>query len=333
VIRGVRDGQQGVLTALLLEARALRQRPLLGLATTLALVLLGLLARLPLDTYGPEAPFLTFWPAVVLGPLLGGVQGGVLAVVLSGLLGWYLDLHPEEGSFGQSLPIALALFAYTLVAVFIVSFVRIIDIQLDRLAQERELYEELFKDLQHRVANNLQILSSLLQSQEKDAEPSARAALRQARLRLSTVANLNRRLYDPRNQDVPVGEVLRRLCDDIVASADASPIECRVEAGADIRLSTKPLLALSLIVNELVTNALKHAFPKAAAGTIVVGLALDGDQLLLTVKDDGVGVSDEAPTGAGLGMRIVEGLTSQLGGALERGVGTAGAEFRMRFPK
>ncbi len=332
MIRGVRNGQHGVLTTLLLEARALRQRPVLGLATTLALVLFGLLARLPLDTYGPEAPFLTFWPAVVLGPLLGGIQGGVLAVVLSGLLAWYLDLQPE-GSFGPSLPIALALFAYTLVAAFIVSFVHIVDIQLDRLAQERELYEELFKDLQHRAANNLQILSSLLQSQEKDAEPSARAALRQARLRLSTVANLNRRLYDPRNQDVPVGDVLRRLCDDIVASAGASPIECRVEAGADIRLSTKPLLALSLIVNELVTNAIKHAFPKAAAGTIVVGLALDGDQLLLTVKDDGVGVSDEALPGAGLGMRIVEGLTSQLGGALERGVGTSGAEFRMRFPK
>ena len=255
MIGGVRDGQQGVLTALLLEARALRRRPMLGLATTLALVLLGLLARLPLDTSDPETPFLTFWPAVVLGPLLGGVQGGVLAVVLSGLLAWYLDLRPEN-SFGPNLPVALALFAYALVAAFIVSFVHIIDIQLDRLAQERELYEELFKDLQHRVANNLQILSSLLQSQEKDAEPSARAALRQARLRLSTVANLNRRLYDPRNQDVPVGEVLRRLCDDIVASAGTSSIECRVEADADIRLSTKPLLALSLIVNELVTNAL-----------------------------------------------------------------------------
>ena len=191
MIRGVRKWLDGISEpTLLLEARALRQRPVLGLATTLALVLFGLLARLPLDTYGPEAPFLTFWPAVVLGPLLGGIQGVVLAVVLSGLLAWYLDLQPE-GSFGPSLPIALALFAYTLVAAFIVSFVHIVDIQLDRLAQERELYEELFKDLQHRAANNLQILSSLLQSQEKDAEPSARAALRQARLRLSTVANLN----------------------------------------------------------------------------------------------------------------------------------------------
>ena len=188
MIRGVRNGQHGVLTTLLLEARALRQRPVLGLATTLALVLFGLLANLPLDTYGPEAPSSHSGLRLSSGRSSAELRAE-RSPRPSGVLAWYLDLQPE-GSFGPSLPIALALFAYTLVAAFIVPFVHIVDIQWDRLAQDRELYEELFRTSAPRGEQPADIVFAP-ESQEKDAEPSARAALRQARLRLSTVANLN----------------------------------------------------------------------------------------------------------------------------------------------
>jgi two-component sensor histidine kinase/CHASE1-domain containing sensor protein len=207
----------------------------------------------------------------------------------------------------------------------------------DQLAAALREKTVLLDEVHHRVKNNLQVITSLLSLQARGASPEARAALADCRNRVNAMALTHQLLHE--NGDVTrlhAGEYLQRLARLLAEShrQAAGAIALRVE-GADtpLRLELPRAIPCGLLVNELVTNAYKHAFPAARRGTITVGLALDGDTARLTVSDDGVGLApDFDPVSArSLGFQLVPLLVDQLGATLRR-IPASGTAFEVSFP-
>lgn len=173
----------------------------------------------------------------------------------------------------------------------------------------------LLKEVQHRVANSLQIIASvLMQSARRVSSDEARGHLHNAHLRVMSIAALQRQLSTSSDNEVELRSYFNQLCQSLGASmiADPARLSIRVDVddsavGADVSVS------LGLIVTELVINALKHAFPNDRAGTIQVAYRSSATGWTLSVIDDGVGMpaGNEAPK-AGLGTGIVEALAKNL---------------------
>jgi two-component sensor histidine kinase len=182
----------------------------------------------------------------------------------------------------------------------------------DDLLREKAI---LLQELQHRVANSLQIIASvLMQSARKVRSQQARGHLRDARNRVMSIATMQRQLAASRLGDVALRAYFTDLCDSIGASMirdhDQLALEVKVdESMAKAEVST----SLGLIVTELVINALKHAFPRHRKGKICVDYCSDGPAWTLSVRDTGIGMPD-TPGGPkpGLGTGIVEALAKQL---------------------
>lgn len=199
----------------------------------------------------------------------------------------------------------------------------------------------LLQEIQHRVKNNLQIVSSLLSLQSgmlKDSE--ARDALRESENRISSMALIHEFLY--RQEDsgkvdlahVEFLEYLRQLADHLVSSyrMDRRRIVVVVE-GDDVRLDADTAIYCGLVMNELISNALKHAFPDGRTGRIELGLRGDGlGTLTLAVSDDGIGLQSgfDGMRREGMGLQLVRALADQIGGTIEIG-GRKGCEVKLRF--
>ncbi|WP_298160669.1 sensor histidine kinase [Brevundimonas sp.] len=184
--------------------------------------------------------------------------------------------------------------------------------QKDDLLREKAI---LLQELQHRVANSLQIIASvILQSARKTNSDETRGHLKNAHSRVMSVAALQQQLATSRLGEVELAPYFTRLCKSIGASMihDPTRVSLRVEAD-DSSTTADVSVSLGLIVTELVINALKHAFPGGRSGKIVVGYSSHARNWTLTVRDDGVGMpKDAASATPGLGTSIVEALAKQL---------------------
>lgn len=182
----------------------------------------------------------------------------------------------------------------------------------DDLLREKAV---LLQELQHRVANSLQIIASvILQSARNTSSDETRVHLKDAHSRVMSVAALQQQLAASRLGEVELAPYFTQLCKSIAASMihDPTRVSLRVEAD-DSSTSADVSVSLGLIVTELVINALKHAFPGGRSGAIVVGYSSQGENWTLTVRDDGVGMpKDAASATPGLGTSIVEALARQL---------------------
>ncbi|MDB5647608.1 MAG: ATPase [Methylobacterium sp.] len=306
----------------------LRANPWLGEGAALAASLIALGLRFALDEVLPPGfPYLTFFPAVILTTFFFGLRPGITCATLSGLAAWYFFIPPAPG-FVIDGPTALALAFYAFIVAVDIALIHLMHQAGERLRTERQvtadLYEQqrtMFQELQHRVANNMQFVAALLTLQKRKVgnDPKAAlAALDEARVRLETISRIHRRLYDPSCIERPIGQTLRELCADLLDATGAQNIVCLVDT-PPVRLDLTQLTTLSLLVVEVVTNALKHAFPAGTRGTITIQLErLETEQLTLTIADDGRGMpADFDPeTTRSLGFRIAQGLAAQLGGPL-----------------
>jgi len=198
-----------------------------------------------------------------------------------------------------------------------VTDVRISDKLKDDLLREKGI---LLQELQHRVANSLQIIASvLMQGARKVRSEQARGHLRDARNRVMSIATMQRQLAASRLGDV----VLRAYFTDLCASIGASMINDHDQLTLEVKVDESMTKAdvsvsLGLIVTELVINALKHAFPRHRKGKICVDYRSDGPAWTLSVRDTGVGMPlDHARAKPGLGTGIVEALARQLGAAVD----------------
>lgn len=198
------------------------------------------------------------------------------------------------------------------------------------IAQRRETEEQkevLLRELHHRVKNNLQMVSSLLQLQEsKNSEGGD--ILKECRGRVRALAMVHESLYlSPDLSKVDMEHYLRRMCLELGQSAKPP---CEVTIETNVRLHTDTAVPCGLIVNELVTNAIKHG---RSGGEIKVCLLHEGGRLGLRVSDDGPGFPDQFKPDDldSLGLRLVTALTGQLGGEIEY-ANDSGGKVTLTFP-
>jgi len=171
--------------------------------------------------------------------------------------------------------------------------------------------EALLKEVNHRVANNLQMVMSFIALQSRTvSDANAREALQQTQQRISTIAHVNRRLYTSNDvEHVQIDEYLEGLAADLAATWSTSAAPRVVRAFAPpARVRTDKAVALGMIVNEWVSNACKYAYGQTA-GEVRISLSLDRTALTLIVEDDGAGWPDGgAVRGTGLGTKLTSAL-------------------------
>ena len=201
-----------------------------------------------------------------------------------------------------------------LLAISDVTSQRLADKVRDDLVREKQL---LLNEIQHRVANSLQIIASvLLQSARKVQSSETREHLRDAHNRVMSIALLQKHLSSTAVEDVGLSVYFRDLCASIAASMIGDPERITLTSEIDDSVvDPDTSVSLGLVVTELVINALKHAFPgRNQHGNIKVGFQSEGKAWTLVVFDDGIGmpkeIEDRKP---GLGTGIVEALAAQLG--------------------
>jgi PAS domain S-box-containing protein len=192
----------------------------------------------------------------------------------------------------------------------------------DRIQAALKEKVTLLGEIHHRVKNNLQIVHSLLDLQASQiSDPVVKGMLVNSMHRVQSMAVIHQTLYQSENfSQVDLGEVLSRLVANVQSSYVADPQRIRIAVEAEpVLLSITKAIPCGLIVNELITNALKHAFPFEAGGEITVKLKAKGDnRILLSVCDNGVGLKEDAQFADThtLGLELVTILADQLGGKL-----------------
>jgi two-component system, sensor histidine kinase PdtaS len=198
-----------------------------------------------------------------------------------------------------------------------VTDVRINEKLKDDLLREKAI---LLQELQHRVANSLQIVASvLMQGAKKVRSEQARGHLRDARNRVMSIATMQRQLAASRIGDVVLRDYFTDLCASIGASMinDHDQLSLKVTVD-ESKMKADASVSLGLIVTELVINALKHAFPRHRKGKILVDYRSEGRAWTLSVRDNGIGMpKDAADARPGLGTGIVQALAKQLGATVE----------------
>jgi PAS domain S-box-containing protein len=184
-------------------------------------------------------------------------------------------------------------------------------LEKDDLLRERS---NLLDEMQHRIANSLQIIASILLLKARAVKSEeTRQHLKDAHHRVMSLAAVQQHLQSSLG-DVDVGPYLTKLCESLAASMirEGRNLSLRVVA-EDAVISSREAVSLGLVVTELVINALKHAFPDGRDGAIAVRYEVEVDGWAMSIEDNGVGIPvDAANAKAGLGTSIVQGLAQQL---------------------
>jgi two-component sensor histidine kinase len=253
--------------------------------------------------------------------------------VLSGFTAWYWFVAPL-GTFWLPWPDGyIVMIFFVITAAIQLYVIRTLNLAVDQLSDERDRTATLFKELQHRVANNLQFVSSLLNWHRRTAasDPVASAkALDVAHNRLELIGRIHRRLYDPDAIHMPLGRYFEGLCQEILEATGAKNVVCLVEV-PPVTFDINRLMALSLLLNEAITNSVKHGFGGRDRGTLSVRLDVDtANRYALTIHDDGKGPAPNAEL-KGLGTNIMQSLAAQLRGEITF-VAESGMTTRVVFP-
>ncbi len=246
----------------------------------------------------------------------------LLTATLSGAAdvdAYELDLRSERLGGARSLVLNAHLLAYgdgaavrLLLGMSDVTDARANEKLKDDLLREKAI---LLQEVQHRVANSLQIIASvILQSARKSQSDETRTSLTDAHSRVMSVAALQQQLAASRLGEVALRPYFDQLCVSVAASMirDHNQLSLRVDCD-DSSVDPEVSVSLGLIVTELVINSLKHAFPGGRHGLITVSYQAHGPNWTLAVTDDGVGMPKDAESATpGLGTSIVEALANQL---------------------
>jgi two-component system, sensor histidine kinase PdtaS len=295
-----------------------------GLATLLIGAVTGI--RLLLADFLEGYPYLLYFPVVIICGLVLEHGTSLYATFLCGFLAVFLFVEPHHqlglGTTGDT--VALMLFLVTAFAMS--SIIEVMRLGAGRLKTSRDeaykILEErdlLLRELVHRVKNDFQAASHLLRIQSiQVTHPGTKEALRAAADRISIMGRVHTRLtHQNQREKVNLEAFLRELAADLQVALIGSrliSLDLDVEA---ILVSQKQAVYIGLIVNELLTNALKYAFPDDRLGRVVVTLQREDDHVLLQVADNGVGTLPEVAEMTGLGTGLVRTLVQLLDGTLE----------------
>ncbi len=213
------------------------------------------------------------------------------------------------------------------------------DISCQRKAQqiaEDALREKeiLLQEIHHRVKNNLQIISSLLQLESRAvADPQARERFEDCQGRVQAMALIHERLYRTGDLScIDLGSYLESLAGQIIRSFGRVPAQMLKPIEVTVGpVAIEAAVPCGLIVAELVTNAMKHAFPDQRRGEMAIRLVPDSAGWVLSVEDNGVGAGSGAKREGSLGLKLVNALARQLRGRVEV-AGDSGMAVKVLFP-
>ena len=206
--------------------------------------------------------------------------------------------------------------------------------QISNALEEKEV---LLKEIHHRVKNNLQVISSLLSLQGRQViDPIAQQAIQEGKNRVKSMALIHQDLYQEDNLvGVSAQSYIQKLTQSLVNSYQVSPDRIQVKTDIEgIDLDVDTVIPLGLILNELISNALKYAFDQEQAGEISVSLKQKGQNLELKVMDNGKGLpSTFSPEKtSGLGYRLIQAFTKKLKGKLEMLPSNLGTQVLLKIP-
>lgn len=287
---------------------------------------------------GELIPFALAYLAMVLSGLVGGWRSGALSLVMGVLLIWYFVV-PAQGSFAIDSPTWAAALVVSTLSEAVILFALALyqrEVRAGEVERVRRInfLGHALREMDHRTKNNFQIVTSLLTLQgSRSSNPEVKNALKEAAERLNAVAAV----YDalaPSSQGlatVRLQDQLQEICDQI--KRGILPDGLRLEA------ALKPMLvphetavAIGIVVNELVTNACKHAFPDGQ-GTISVRALRDEDGTArIEVADDGKGFTPSSSRKGGLGTRLIAAFVQRLGGASDVRSSSAGTVYSILVP-
>lgn len=298
-----------------------------ALLVTIAMIIL----RMAIDVVAPGAgPLSLTYPAVMIATLFGRWFAGLLTLIATIAYTVYFVLPPTGNFILEHSADGPRVVVNTIVLVITVVLLEIFrgavvqaNAERDRQIQQRDL---LLAEFDHRLKNNFTAVAGLLQLQmHRATDPVVREELAGALNRVESIATANRFLY---SQGAPAGAVdiaayLGELCAALASAllrTDRVKLHCKVEPATIERDRT---VAIGLIVNELVTNAARHAFPDERAGTITVSFQPCERGYQLVVEDDGCGLPPQ-PRDGSLGRRLIAAFVREAKGELRTKSSAAG---------
>lgn len=290
------------------------------------------------DLLGERTPYAFNFVAVVLATVVAGWRAGLVALIISQLLIWYVVV-PERWSVGfESSEIIFGFIVATVSEGMILLIMGLYQREIDKGLAERErrvaLMDHALNEIDHRTRNNHQTVLALihLQAQRATSE-GVKEALQQVAERIQAIAHATEKLA-LRSGDletVRLDDHLCGLCEQIERglSHQNVQIECDID---EITTTADQAIPIAIIVNELVTNALKHAFDGRDTGHVVVTGRLNG-MLKLRVADNGVGMTPgRQPRRGGLGTKLVDSFAKQLGARHETVSSESGTTHDLVIP-
>jgi len=252
-----------------------------------------------------------------------GTGPGVLAAIVGGVGATYYLLPPFY-SLALPPPTILALVFYTLIVGVDISLMRWLQMSNASLLEQRHHNldllahrEVLFSELQHRVGNNLQMISSLIALQKRQlTDEAARAALDEAARRLGLVGRIHRQLYDPAGAQLGLAAYIDQISRDVIAASGCEDVTYEFKAEVDAELSADQAIPTALVVAEAINNAIEHGFGAGGCGHVAVRVSSSEGGVSVVIADDGTGLPEgfDLETSNSLGLRIARTLAQSLGG-------------------
>jgi two-component sensor histidine kinase len=308
----------------------LRRRPVLALLVSASLVALTVAIRWAAGDWLQGVPFLTLFSAVALSAFVGGWAVGLFATVLGGVAAVFFILPPLGVSAIRTAYDVAALAGYGITCGVIVLIIHIAIRVAEAnvaLAGQRQV---LLMELQHRIKNHLQLLGAMIATHARaTTNERIRTRLEEAGRRLQVIAATYDNLYQP-GALIDMADHLRKVCAFVEGGVASSKTRITVDA-VRTQWPVERVIPLSLIANELLTNAVKHATPEQDLA-IEVSLQRVGSLMRFSVLTRHVKLPhDFQVDNAGLGLRIASMLSKQLDGTLT--VRLPDALFVLEFPE
>ena len=297
---------------------------------TTLIVLVCFLLQIGVEYQSGVFTFFLLLPGIFLAAILFDRGSGFYATALS--TGLFLAALESSETWPPPVRYLLPLVLFVLVGLAVATISEAMRKALEKAVAAERSKELLLQELNHRVRNNLSMLASMLRLQMRlQSEQAAKEAFSAAIGRVLIIANAHDHLLPKQGESaIDMNEYLTACCRNLAdALRDVRPIAVNVTVSKTYLRSDKAV-AVGLIVNELVTNAFKYAFPGDRGGIVNVELrAKSPAQLELVVADNGKGCPEDAKEG--LGSRIVQLLAQQLGGTIRREAAAPGCRVSLSF--
>ncbi|HSI73913.1 MAG TPA: sensor histidine kinase [Fimbriimonas sp.] len=299
---------------------------LIRYSATIAMVLLSFAIKLGMQDRTGIYGFILYIPAVVAAAVIFDRGSGYLAVAASvacvaSYIPWATQtLEPHVSAIATFVLVGTSL-------VFVGEGLRRALERAEAASRERDI---LLEEMSHRVKNKFAMIHSIIELQARASPPEFRDRFDAIASRVKVIASVHDSLQRSRHGDaMNMAEYLPRLCTSLSeVLGHLRPIALTVSADK-VTLPPRKALPTGLIVNELVTNAYKYAFPEDRTGHIVVEFRARTGKLELIVSDDGIGCPERPPSG--LGSKLVSVLAGQLGGDVQRETLSPGCRVTIRF--